>query len=59
SIPVERRRAGGVADSLIRLSMGLEDAEDLIEDLKSAFVHLQSQFVRSSEKKLVGSMLHG
>ncbi|MBC7867804.1 MAG: PLP-dependent transferase [Gloeobacteraceae cyanobacterium ES-bin-316] len=59
SIPVERRRAGGVADSLIRLSMGLEDAEDLIEDLKSAFLHLQNQFVPSSEKELVGSMLHG
>ena len=33
SIPAERRRAGGVQDSLIRLSVGLEDAEDLIADL--------------------------
>jgi len=33
SIPVARRRQAGVADSLIRLSVGLEDAEDLIEDL--------------------------
>jgi cystathionine beta-lyase len=37
SIPDERRRAAGVADSLIRLSAGLEDAEDLIEDLRGAF----------------------
>jgi cystathionine beta-lyase len=37
SIPDERRRAAGVADSLIRLSAGLEDAEDLIEDLTGAF----------------------
>jgi cystathionine beta-lyase len=36
SIPDERRRAAGVADSLIRLSTGLEDAEDLIEDLRQA-----------------------
>jgi cystathionine beta-lyase len=33
SIPTDRRRAAGVADSLIRLSVGLEDAEDLIADL--------------------------
>lgn len=37
SIPDEKRRAAGVADSLIRLSVGLEDADDLIEDLKQAF----------------------
>lgn len=37
SIPAERRRAAGVRDSLIRLSVGLEDHEDLIEDLAQAF----------------------
>ncbi|HTR30564.1 MAG TPA: PLP-dependent aspartate aminotransferase family protein [Puia sp.] len=37
TIPAERRRAAGVADSLIRLSAGLEDPIDLIEDLKQAF----------------------
>ncbi len=37
SIPVEKRRANGVADSLIRLSVGLEDANDLINDLQQAF----------------------
>lgn len=36
SIPAEKRRAAGVADSLIRLSVGLEDAEDLIADLVQA-----------------------
>jgi cystathionine beta-lyase len=36
SIPEERRRSAGVADSLVRLSTGLEDAEDLIEDLRQA-----------------------
>lgn len=37
SIPAEKRRAAGVADSLIRLSVGLEDADDLIADLRQAF----------------------
>ncbi|MDR3711873.1 MAG: PLP-dependent aspartate aminotransferase family protein [Puia sp.] len=36
SIPAERRRAAGVADSLVRLSVGLEEAEDLIADLEQA-----------------------
>ncbi|MFI5153301.1 MAG: trans-sulfuration enzyme family protein [Chitinophagales bacterium] len=37
SIPTEKRRQAGVSDSLIRLSVGLEDPEDLIEDLAHAF----------------------
>lgn len=36
SIPVEKRQAAGVADSLIRLSVGLEDAQDLIRDIDQA-----------------------
>ena len=36
SIPKEAREKIGVVDSLIRLSVGIEDAEDLIEDLKQA-----------------------
>ena len=45
SIPAEKRRAAGVADSLIRLSIGLEEAEDLIRDLEQAFIHVkQKQF---------------
>jgi cysteine-S-conjugate beta-lyase len=36
SIPTEKRRAAGVADSLIRLSVGLEEAEDLIADIEQA-----------------------
>lgn len=37
SIPAEKRYQSGVTDSLIRLSVGLEDADDLIADLKQAF----------------------
>ncbi len=36
SIPAEERAKTGVVDSLIRLSVGIEDEEDLIEDLKQA-----------------------
>jgi cystathionine gamma-lyase len=36
SIPREDRMRTGVLDSLIRLSVGIEDAEDLIEDLNQA-----------------------
>ena len=36
AIPKEERENTGVVDSLIRLSVGIEDAEDLIEDLKAA-----------------------
>jgi len=38
SIPIEKRRAAGVADSLIRLSVGLEEPEDLINDLDEALI---------------------
>lgn len=36
SIPREERVKNGLVDSLIRLSVGIEDVEDLIEDLKQA-----------------------
>ena len=36
SIPKEVRELSGVVDSLIRLSVGIEDVEDLIEDLTKA-----------------------
>lgn len=36
SIPKEEREKTGLSNSLIRLSVGIEDAEDLIEDLEQA-----------------------
>lgn len=36
SIPKETREAVGVTDNLLRLSVGVEDIEDLLEDLKQA-----------------------
>jgi cystathionine beta-lyase/cystathionine gamma-synthase len=36
SVPAERRKAIGLSDSLIRISVGIEDAQDLIDDLRQA-----------------------
>ena len=36
SIPKEEREKSGLSDSLIRLSVGIEDSEDLIQDLSQA-----------------------
>lgn len=36
SIPVEKRRELGIDDSLIRLSVGIEEVEDLLADLEQA-----------------------
>ncbi|KAK6618333.1 hypothetical protein RUM44_002785 [Polyplax serrata] len=37
SVPPDQRKNLGITDSLIRLSVGLEDPEDLINDLNEAF----------------------
>jgi cystathionine gamma-lyase len=36
SIPTEERRKLGITDDLIRLSVGIEDSDDLVEDVKTA-----------------------
>ncbi|MBA3970728.1 MAG: PLP-dependent transferase, partial [Bacteroidetes bacterium] len=36
SIPKEERDKAGVVESLLRLSVGIEDIDDLIADLKQA-----------------------
>ncbi len=40
SIPSEKRFKAGITESLIRLSAGIEDAADLLDDLKQAFDQL-------------------
>ncbi|HEV9035509.1 MAG TPA: PLP-dependent aspartate aminotransferase family protein [Puia sp.] len=50
TIPAERRRAAGVADSLIRLSAGLEDTEDLIDDLRQALDRLPAAAPAKTKK---------
>ena len=37
SVPPAMRQEMGLTDSLVRLSCGIEDAEDLIADLDQAF----------------------
>lgn len=42
SIPKEEREKYGITDGLIRLSVGLEDADDIINDLKQALTSVQT-----------------
>ena len=51
SIPREKRIQSGVADSLIRLSCGIEDAEDLLADLQQAFDR-----IRQTKKETVSNL---
>lgn len=45
SIPAERRQELGIANGLIRISVGIEDADDLIDDLKIALSNKQEQLI--------------
>lgn len=40
SIPADIRAKEGIADGLVRLSLGIEDTDDLVEDLKQALDQL-------------------
>ncbi|KEO92141.1 methionine gamma-lyase [Erythrobacter longus] len=40
SVPEERRAALGISDSLVRISIGIEDADDLIADFEQALEHV-------------------
>lgn len=48
SIPKAERERRGVTDGLLRLSVGIEDSEDLIEDLRSA---LDATAVSAQERR--------
>ncbi len=56
SIPEQQRRASGVADSLIRLSVGLEDARDLVADIEQALTKVQSATNQLHSKKTIVSI---
>lgn len=47
SIPREKRLSSGIQDSLIRLSCGIEDADDLIQDIETALEKLKIKKVHS------------
>ncbi|MEO0643871.1 MAG: PLP-dependent transferase, partial [Pseudomonadota bacterium] len=40
SVPPERRAALGITDALVRISIGIEDADDLIADFEQALAHV-------------------
>jgi cystathionine beta-lyase/cystathionine gamma-synthase len=40
SMPIEVRERIGITDGLVRLSVGIEDAEDIIADLDQALLHI-------------------
>ena len=39
SVPPAERARLGITDGLVRISVGIEDVEDLIADLEKAFHH--------------------
>lgn len=45
SVPKEDREVLGISDTLIRISIGLEDSEDLLEDLDQALKAAVSHFI--------------
>ncbi len=55
----EARRNAGIADSLLRLSVGIEDGDDLLADLTSALdaVTARAEDVVGREPEVVGAGL--
>jgi cystathionine beta-lyase/cystathionine gamma-synthase len=43
AVPVEQRKELGISDTFVRLSIGLEDVDDLVDDLKSALDAIPEQ----------------
>jgi cystathionine beta-lyase/cystathionine gamma-synthase len=40
SIPPDVRQRTGITDGLVRISVGIEDVEDLVADLDNALAHV-------------------
>lgn len=53
SVPAYQRKNIGINDNLIRLSVGIEDAQDLISDLESALESTQKEANYEHSKNLV------
>jgi len=53
SIPRENRIKNGLVDSLIRLSVGIEDVDDLIEDLDNAIGREKAVVVKKEKEQAV------
>lgn len=57
SVPKEDREVLGISDTLIRISIGLEDSEDLLEDLDQALKAAVSHFIQYSPHKAQNLLL--
>jgi cystathionine gamma-synthase len=51
SMAPEARRTAGIADSLLRLSVGIEDGDDLLRDLDAALLRAVS--VEKSKRRVI------
>ena len=51
SMAVEARRTAGISDSLLRLSVGIEDGDDLLHDLDAAL--LRASRVQTSKRRVL------
>lgn len=49
SVPENQRKVLGITESLIRLSVGLEEVDDLIADLKHAFKAANEQSITNGQ----------
>jgi cystathionine beta-lyase/cystathionine gamma-synthase len=47
-VPLEQRQSAGITDGLIRLSVGLENPQDVIADLAQAFASANAQEVEEA-----------
>ena len=52
TIPAAKRQAAGVADSLIRLSVGLEEADDLVKDIEQALAAVTTSKIKTTSPVL-------
>jgi len=51
SVPADKRKLLGISDSLVRLSVGIEDLKDILDDLKNAFAALDSEDHKAKKLK--------
>ena len=51
AVPAEQRRMLGISDGMVRLSVGVEDVEDIIRDLKQALEAVGKQSGAEVERK--------
>ena len=50
-VPEEIRKANGITESVLRLSVGIEAKEDLINDLRQAIASFEKEWNRYGRKK--------